>query len=262
MKNFIAFLFMLPSLAFGQQFLWSTADIGKLKGVDINLVSIESVTDRVLDYYDFYEYYYDLSGFSREGLIELLKKDSKMANSIQWKPTTAFNEPTALAFKSNEGKGSIVIVLFAQKDNIDLILFSNTLGPGAIRKDYVDESKFLSWLKSFWDYEIDPTDRRSADYVEHELRSGFVESPVGLENRRFVVPPKIENIGKYSGKVAIEVRVDCDGKVISARAGVRGTTISNNTLYEQCERAVLGTQLNRIDKASPVQTGVIVFNFK
>lgn len=43
---------------------------------------------------------------------------------------------------------------------------------------------------------------------------------------------------------------------------IRGTTISNNALYEKCERAALGAQLNRLDKAPPVQTGVIVFNFK
>jgi hypothetical protein len=92
--------------------------------------------------------------------------------------------------------------------------------------------------------------------------SGFGDASLSLANRRFVVSPKIEDNGQQSGKIAVEVRVDRDGKIISARAGVRGTTISNNELYEKCERAALGAQLNRLDNAPPVQTGVIVFNFK
>src|SRR5690554_3589534 len=61
--------------------------------------------------------------------------------------------------------------------------------------------------------------------------SGFGDASLSLANRRFVVTPKIEDDGQQSGKIAVEVRVDRDGRIISARAGVRGTTISNNALY-------------------------------
>lgn len=103
-------------------------------------------------------------------------------------------------------------------------------------------------------------DPLASDYGEGG--SGFGDASLSLENRRFVVSPKIEDNGQQFGKIAVEVRVDRDGKIISARAGVRGTTITNADLFEKCERAALGSQLNRLDKAPPVQTGVIVFNFK
>lgn len=103
-------------------------------------------------------------------------------------------------------------------------------------------------------------DPLAADYGEGG--SGFGDAALSLENRRFVVAPKIEDNGQQSGKIAVEVRVDRNGNIVSARAGVRGTTISNNALYEKCERAALGAQLNRLENAPPIQTGVIVFNFK
>jgi len=92
--------------------------------------------------------------------------------------------------------------------------------------------------------------------------SGFGDASLSLENRRFVRPPQIEDNGQQSGKVAVEVVVGRDGEIIQARAGVRGTTISNDALWDKCERAALGAQLNRLDQAPPRQTGVIVFNFK
>jgi len=92
--------------------------------------------------------------------------------------------------------------------------------------------------------------------------SGFGDASLSLENRRFVRSPQIEDNGQQSGRVAVEVRVDRDGNIISARAGVRGTTLSNQTLWDKCERAALSAQLNRLEKAPPSQTGVIIFNFK
>lgn len=281
MKNLLVILFMLPSLAFGQQFLWSTAEVGEVKNKDVALIPIENVADKVLSYYDFYEYYYDLSGFSKDGFKEFLKIDPKTANSIQWDSTTQFEKPTAFAFKGNDGRGSFVVVMFMQKENIDLIIFSNDIGRGSVNASYGDREKFSNWFHSFWEYGEKSYNHKSNDPLSTEylgydsnlelksiispnaLYTGKIgDATLSLENRRFVVAPKIEDDGKKSGKVAVEVRVDREGKIISARAGVRGTTISNSDLYEQCERAALGAQLNRLDKAPPVQTGVIVFNFK
>lgn len=244
MKSLIVILFLLPSLVFGQQFLWSTAQEGELKDNDVTLIPIENVTDRVLSYYDFYEYYNDLSGFSKDGFEEFLKIDLKTANSIQWNSKMAYEEPTAFAFKGNDGRGSFVVILFLQKDNIDLIVFSNDIGQGSISANYGGRGKFVNWLHSFWKY----GEKRGTALI--------------LEDRRFVVTPHIEDDGKQSDKIAVEIRADREGKIISARAGVRGTTISNNALYEKCERAALEAQLSRHDKAPPIQTGVIVFNFK
>lgn len=92
--------------------------------------------------------------------------------------------------------------------------------------------------------------------------SGDGDMMLSLENRRFSVPPKIEDKGQQAGRVAVEFRVDKRGVITYARAGVRGTTISDRSLLEKCERAVLNARLNELPNAPNSQTGVIMFNFK
>src|SRR3546814_451022 len=111
---------MLPCYAFGQQFLWSTTEPAELKDSNVNLIAINHVAEKVMEYYDFYEYYYDLTGFSRDGFNAFLEKNAETANAIQWDPTVTFDGPTAFAFKANYGRGSVVIVMLLQNDNIEL----------------------------------------------------------------------------------------------------------------------------------------------
>ncbi|WP_207428656.1 energy transducer TonB [Pedobacter sp. SYSU D00535] len=92
--------------------------------------------------------------------------------------------------------------------------------------------------------------------------SGFGNTQLDLSGRRFVNLPKIEDEGQRSGKIAVEIRVDKTGQVVYARAGVRGTTLSDKDLWEKCERAVLGARLNQLESAPDVQMGKVVFNFK
>ena len=92
--------------------------------------------------------------------------------------------------------------------------------------------------------------------------SGFGNVNLSLANRRFVSIPQIEDKGQSSGKVAVEIRVDKTGTVVYARAGAKGTTLSDLGLWEKCERAVLGARLNQLESAPDVQIGVVVFNFK
>ncbi|HEY1025822.1 MAG TPA: energy transducer TonB [Sphingobacteriaceae bacterium] len=92
--------------------------------------------------------------------------------------------------------------------------------------------------------------------------SGFGDVNLSLANRRFVSIPAIEDKGQSSGKIAVEIRVDKTGTVVFARAGARGTTLSDLSLWQKCERAVLGARLNQLESAPDVQIGVVVFNFK
>lgn len=103
-------------------------------------------------------------------------------------------------------------------------------------------------------------DPLSADYGEGG--SGFGDVGLSIANRSFVVPPQIEDKGQLTGKVAVEITVDRDGNIISARAGVRGTTINDQNLWEKCERAIQNAKLNRLEQAPASQRGVIVINFK
>jgi len=85
---------------------------------------------------------------------------------------------------------------------------------------------------------------------------------VGLPNRSFAVMPQIEDKGQLSGRVAVEITVDKSGMVTRARAGAKGTTLSDATLWEKCEIAVRNARLNPTDGGPEFQSGIVVFNFK
>ncbi|WP_207423677.1 energy transducer TonB [Desertivirga brevis] len=92
--------------------------------------------------------------------------------------------------------------------------------------------------------------------------SGFGNTQLSLVGRKFVSVPRISDDGQSSGKVAVEIRVDKTGTVVYARAGVRGTTLSDKDLWTKCEQAVRGASLNRLESAPDVQIGTVIFNFK
>lgn len=103
-------------------------------------------------------------------------------------------------------------------------------------------------------------DPLSPDYGEGG--SGFGNTSLSLENRRFVIPPRIEDNGQLAGRVAVEITVNRQGVIISARAGVRGSTLSDPVLWAKCEKAAMEAQLNQLEKAPQAQRGVIMFVFK
>lgn len=98
------------------------------------------------------------------------------------------------------------------------------------------------------------------NYGEGGSGNGNVQ--LSLASRRFVNIPRIQDEGQSAGKIAVQIRVDKNGKVIYARAGAKGTTLSNLELWRKCEAAVLGASLNKLESAPDVQIGVVVFNFK
>lgn len=268
MKTLFPILFLLPCYAFGQQFLWSTTEPAELKDSNGNLITINNVTEKVMGYYDFYDYYYDLTGFSRDGFKAFLEKNAETANSIQWDPNVTFDEPTAFAFKANYGRGSVVIVMFLQKANIDLILFSNNIEQGAKMATSAERHKFTNWLSSFWDYGLadrgyqgdDQRDSLMLNYREQVSGDGDVG--LSIQNRGWAVPPDIEDNGQQAGVVIVEVRVACDGRITFARVSSRGTTITDKSLWDKCERAVRAARFNAVERAPREQRGLIPFRFR
>jgi hypothetical protein len=103
-------------------------------------------------------------------------------------------------------------------------------------------------------------DPLASNYGEGGSGNGNVR--LTLANRRFVNLPQISDEGQSSGKIAVEIRVDKNGEVVFARAGARGTTLSDLNLWRKCEQAVLGAKLNQLESAPDVQIGVVIFNFK
>ena len=85
---------------------------------------------------------------------------------------------------------------------------------------------------------------------------------LSLASRRFINLPSIKDNGQKSGKVVVEIRVDKNGIVTSAKAGARGTTLSDADLWDKCEAAAVGSRFNTLESAPETQIGTIVFNFK
>lgn len=84
---------------------------------------------------------------------------------------------------------------------------------------------------------------------------------LNLSGRKFISLPKIQDDGQTSGKITVDITVDKNGTIVTAKAGGRGTTISNANLWDKCERAVLGCKLNAISSGPEIQAGSVIFTF-
>ena len=91
--------------------------------------------------------------------------------------------------------------------------------------------------------------------------SGFGSEGLTIANRRWVVPPRIDDNGQQAGVVAVEVHVARNGLVTYARAGVKGTTLPDRSLWEKCEQALRGARLNELERAPTVQKAVVHVRF-
>ncbi len=91
--------------------------------------------------------------------------------------------------------------------------------------------------------------------------SGFGNMMLSLANRRWDVPPSIQDDGQSVGIVEVEFTVDKSGRIIRARQGSR-TTIADYRLVQKCIRAVENAKLNSLANAPDSQVGKVTFRFK
>lgn len=137
------------STVFSQQFLWST-----LKDSTTKFVPIKDVTEKVLEFYDHYNYYFDGSGYTKEGFLESFEssKALKNVNITSWqeikKKIIEIDSLSVIAFKSNSGTGSSIIVMCITKENVETITFSNEIGRGALSASKYEIEKFKKWFKT------------------------------------------------------------------------------------------------------------------
>lgn len=80
----------------------------------------------------------------------------------------------------------------------------------------------------------------------------------GRKNLRLPVPNT-----KFSeeGKVVVQIKVNQSGSVISAKAGVKGSTTSDPTLLDIAKKAALTAKFNENPDAPEEQIGTIIYNF-
>ena len=73
--------------------------------------------------------------------------------------------------------------------------------------------------------------------------------------------PKPIDTSQKEGIVVVEIKVDKTGKVISANAGVKGSTTLDKHLCRVAKEAALKAKFNKNSNANYVQTGTITYHF-
>jgi hypothetical protein len=137
--GFVGLFSIITIAAFGQQFLWST-----VQDNDTQYVPLNNVIREVLNFYDQYEFYYDFSGFSKDRFIESFDYGFE-----DWEWLYDIENLTIFALRSNSGRGSVVLVMCISKNNVNTIIFSNTL-----EQDFIithsgsKREQFANWFRT------------------------------------------------------------------------------------------------------------------
>ena len=139
---FTILLLTSTSFAFGQQAIWSTVEKDSLKRLN-QYVPLNNVTKEVLEFYDMYDLYYDLTGYSKDevlGMIQLSPAEQKKIKDV--------THLTVMAMRTNYGKGSCVVVAIIDGENINMIIFANSAFMGGSFELTSDDAKFTKWFNT------------------------------------------------------------------------------------------------------------------
>jgi hypothetical protein len=140
--GFLTIFLVIAFSAYGQQFLWSTMKDREGRNVQLN-----NVTREVLEFYEQYKYYLDYSGFSKDRFIEMFDYGFK-----DWEWLYEIEELTVFALRSNDGRGSIVLVMIVSKENVNTLIFTNSIERGAMStyngSISSDKDKFTKWFRT------------------------------------------------------------------------------------------------------------------
>ena len=134
-------LLALAHATMGQQYMWTTVDSDS--NVYERQITMSTVLSEVLAYYDQYDYYFDLTGYSKQNFIDKVKWgyfDSTWLNGM--------DSLSIFAIKSNSGRSSVITVLCVSDRNVDMVLFSNdsVVRPHP-QSTLNSREKFKSWFK-------------------------------------------------------------------------------------------------------------------
>lgn len=107
-----------------------------------------------------------------------------------------------------------------------------------------------------------PDGNPSSDSYKGNAASGNsgVRIRSGLSGRRFTRLPSFEDDFNENAKVAVDIRVDKNGSVISAAVNPRGTTTTNGAIRAIAARKAMQLKLNAGEEDE--QIGTILFDFK
>ena len=146
MKKYVLAIIMvtLSTSVFGQQNLWTTFKPAN-DSIKTKVISMSDVPNEVLKIYDQYDYYFDLTGYTKKRFI----KEMDMGFN-DWAWLNDINELTVFALKSNTGNGSYVLVLCVSKDYANMLIFSNniTQSNNPQGTNSYEREKFKNWVET------------------------------------------------------------------------------------------------------------------
>jgi len=141
MSKLVLFFFLsfLTQTLSAQQFLWTTVESAELE-----YIPIENVTSEVLNFYDFYEYYSDGSGYSKSNFLKMLERYNENTESWKFlkKSIVEVEELTVFALKDNLGRGSVILIVLINSRGVDMVAFTNNFELNAIHTTPYDKQKF------------------------------------------------------------------------------------------------------------------------
>jgi outer membrane biosynthesis protein TonB len=107
-----------------------------------------------------------------------------------------------------------------------------------------------------------PNGNPNSDSYKGNAASGTsgVRIRSGLSGRRVTRYPSFEDDFNENAKVAVDIKVDKSGNVVSATVNPRGTTTTNGNIRSIATRKALQLKLNAGDEDD--QSGTILFDFK
>lgn len=146
LKKYVLAIIMvtLTSSVFGQQNLWTTFKPAN-DSIKTKVISMSEVPNEVLKIYDQYDYYFDLTGYTKKRFIEEMDMGFN-----DWAWLNEINELTVFALKSNTGNGSYVLVLCVSKDYANMLIFSNniTQSNNPQGTNSYEREKFKNWVET------------------------------------------------------------------------------------------------------------------
>ncbi len=138
------------------------------------------------------------------------------------------------------------------------VLDERALYQGRINTDETSESEGITQGEG---NQGSITGSPDSDNYMDALSTGQGGIDFSLDGRNPVLLPKPEYNAQVSGTIVVRIRVDRDGKVISAEPGVRGTNIPDETLLEAAKKAALKARFSTKGDAAYTQVGTITYRF-
>jgi TonB family protein len=176
---------------------------------------------------------------------QVLTNKPQQRTSSSAKPDVAEPKPTALSMVDETGDMDIpenpkpVDTRSLYQSNDNGTLTAQTVGQNP-QAQYADNSKGLG------------NNREGDSFARVEGRNL-------AEGYKLSEP---ENKSNKEGRVVVEIRVSQSGKVISAKAVTKGSTVQDASLWKAAEEAAMKAVFNTDNRAPAVQTGTITYIFK